>query len=403
MSDKLAINGGKPVFAENELNSIRPAWPPLYPETEEKLIEVYRSRKWSNVKKYETLLTKEFAEFQGSKYSIWMANGTVTLECALLALGVGPGDEVIVPGISWVATAQAPLYVGATPVFVDVDPDTMCIDPAKIEEAITERTKAIIPVHIYSSVADMDKINAIAKKHNLFVIEDCAHCHGTKQHGVGTGALGDIGSFSFQLSKIMTGGEGGCCTTNNEKYADLLFRLSHITNSMLFPKEKPPVGLMCHQYRFTDFQAAIIYDQLQHQSELRAKRQKNAALMQELIKDTPGVKMQASSYEDDFRDYYFIAFLLQREYIRPGVDRKEIYAALLAEGFQLHEAWGAPMYDMVAWNMPANLFVKHDTTNCDEIMYKRLMCTDNTLFLTDEKTITRCAEALTKVINAFSK
>ncbi len=399
----LAINGGTPVFAPGELDSLRPSWPVIYPETEDKLIEVYRGKKWSNGKKYESLLQTEFAKFQGAKYSIWMANGTVTLECALLALGVGPGDEVIVPGVSWVATAQAPLYVGATPVMVDIDPDTMCIDPAKIEEAITPRTKAIIPVHVYSAIADMDKINAIAKKHGLYVIEDCAHCHGTKQHGVGTGAMGDIGSFSFQMSKLMTGGEGGCCTTNNEEYADKVYRLSHITNSLLHPTEKPPVNLMCHQYRFTDFQAAIIYDQLLHQAELREKRQKSADIMREMIKDVPGVKMQASSYDDDFRDYYFVTFLLQLEHIREGVDRKEIYAALQAEGFLLHEAWGAPLYDMVAWNLSGDKFIKKDTKNCDEIMYKRMMCTDNTVFLTDEKTVKRCGEALAKVITAYSK
>ena len=212
----LAIHGGTPVFGGKQMMSLIPPWPPRYPETEEKLIEVYRSGLWGGCKKYEEMLMTEFAAFQNARYSVWMVNGTVTLECALRALGIGPGDEVIVPGVSWIATAEAPLYVGATPVIVDIDPETCCIDPKRIEEAITPRTRAIIPVHLFSAVADMDAINAIARKHDLVVVEDCAHAHGAKQHGKGVGSLGEIGSFSFQLSKLMTGGEGGCCTTNSE-------------------------------------------------------------------------------------------------------------------------------------------------------------------------------------------
>ncbi|MBR2372873.1 MAG: aminotransferase class I/II-fold pyridoxal phosphate-dependent enzyme, partial [Lentisphaeria bacterium] len=130
----LAINGGSPVFGEKNIADYMPQWPIPHPETEEKLIKLYRSGQWGMCSEYEQKLIAAYAEYQGTKHSIWMTNGTVTLECALLALGIGPGDEVIVPGISWLATAEAPIYVGATPVIVDVDPDTICIDPKKIEE-----------------------------------------------------------------------------------------------------------------------------------------------------------------------------------------------------------------------------------------------------------------------------
>ena len=285
--NKLAINGGTPAFQKGELNSLLPKWPPYYPETEQKLLEVYRSNHWGGKGPYEMKLMTEFAAFQDAKYAVWMCNGTTTLECALLALGIGPGDEVIVPGMTWVATAEAPIYVGATPVIVDIDPNTLCIDPAKIEEAITPRTKAIIPVHLYSAIADMDRINDIARKHGLFVIEDCAHSHGAKQHGRGTGSIGQIGSFSFQSSKLMTAGEGGCCTTNDERLADRIFRLTHIGNSVLRPKEHLEKGLICRQYRFTEFQAAIIYDQLQHQDEERRKRGELADYMKSPISEMP--------------------------------------------------------------------------------------------------------------------
>ena len=396
--NKLAIKGGTPTFQPDELAKLVPAWPPVYPETDQRLLEVYHSGKWGLCGKYEKLLMEEFAAFQDTKYAIWMCNGTTTLECALLALGIGPGDEVIVPGVTWIATAEAAVYVGAKPVIVDIDPDTMCMDPAKFEEAITPRTKAVIPVHLYSGLADMDKINAIAKKHGIHVIEDCAHSHGTKQHGKGTGSLGKYGSFSFQLSKLMTAGEGGCLTTSDEHLADLAFRLSHIGNSNLFPKEPLQIGLECHQYRFTEFQAAIIYDQLQHQADCRAKRQAGVKIICDILKDVPLVQLQKSAYEDDERDYYFLAFLLQKEYLKEGIDRSWIVQALKAEGTPLGGGWGSPLYKSPVWNIPADKFIKHDTEVCEDVMYHRLLAHLHWILLAEPAVLTRWAEGVRKVM-----
>ena len=401
--NKLAINGGTPAFQKGELNSLLPKWPPYYPETEQKLLEVYRSNHWGGKGPYEMKLMTEFAAFQDAKYAVWMCNGTTTLECALLALGIGPGDEVIVPGMTWVATAEAPIYVGATPVIVDIDPNTLCIDPAKIEEAITPRTKAIIPVHLYSAIADMDRINDIARKHGLFVIEDCAHSHGAKQHGRGTGSIGQIGSFSFQSSKLMTAGEGGCCTTNDERLADRIFRLSHIGNSVLRPKEHLEKGLVCHQYRFTEFQAAIIYDQLQHQAEERRKRGELADYMKSLIRKMPYLRVQSSSCADDLRDYYFIAFMINQEYMKPGTRlREDIYIPLAAEGIDV-AGWGRTLCDMEAWNIPADMFVKHDTSVCDRVMYQELICTGHRLLMTNRTVLERWVAGVDKVLKACLK
>ncbi len=397
MSD-LAINGGKPVFEGKGAIDLAPAWPIPFPETEEKLIEIYRSGKWGGVKKYEQLLMDEFSAWQGAKYSAWMVNGTVTLECALIALGIGPGDEVIVPGVSWIATAEAPIYVGATPILVDIDKETLCIDPAKIEEAITPRTKAIIPVHLFSAVCDMDKIMAIAKKHNLYVIEDCAHAHGAKQHGKGVGAIGDIGSFSFQLSKLMTAGEGGCCTTDNEEYFDRVFRVSHIGNTRLHPGVNPAMGMICHQYRFTDFQAAIIYDQLKHQDELKAKREKSAKRIKELIKNTPGIVEQKSSYDDDERAYYFYALRLELERLKPGIDRKFLMKAFQAEGVLLHEGWGETIIDMGCWNVPPERYKQYPIPVSLEAMHESGLYSMGNLLLADDAVIDKVAEGIDKVM-----
>ena len=401
--NKLAIDGGKPAFEKDELAKLIPAWPPAYPETEQKLLEIYRSGKWGMCGQYEQMLMKDFAAFQDAQYAIWMCNGTTTLECALLALGVGPGDEVIVPGVTWIATAEAAIYVGAKPVIVDIDPETLCLDPAKFEEAITPRTKAVIPVHLYSAIADMDKINAIAKKHGIHVLEDCAHAHGAKQHGIGAGALSEFGSFSFQLSKLMTGGEGGCLTTNDEHLADLAFRLSHIGNSRLHPKDPLQIGLECHQYRFTEFQAAIIYDQLQHQAENRAKRQANVKLVCDIIKDIPAVQLQKSSYDDDLRDYYFFSFLLHPEFLKEGIDRTWILKTLWEEGIALGVGWGKPFYNTAVWNMPPERFVKHDTSVCEDVMNNRLMAVLHNILLAEPAVMTRWAEGLRKVMLAAAK
>lgn len=402
---KPAVEGGIPAFREHELDELVPKWPIAHPETDQKLLDIFHSGKWGGCGPYEQKLMTEFAAFQDCKYAVWMCNGTTTLECALLALGIGPGDEVIVPGVSWLATAQAPLYVGARSVIVDIDPETLCIDPVRIEEAITPRTRCIIPVHLFSAVADMDRINAIARKHDLVVVEDCAHAHGAKQHGRGTGSLGEFGSFSFQLSKLMTAGEGGCLTTNDEQLADRAFRASHIGDSKLCPKKPLAPDLMCHQYRFTEFQAAIIYDQLQHQAEFRSRHQHGAEVIRGILDNVPGIRFQKSSFEDDLRDYYFFAMLLQTEQLKPGIGIADVFKAMRAEGVgiqYLNEGWGAPLYKEAVWNVPQELYVKHDTSVCEDVMFNRFMCAPHRLLLASDSTLERWAEALKKVLLAYA-
>ena len=151
---KLAIDGGTPVF---KAKPVRPPWPPANPDVIGRIAEMYLSHKWSFYGKYENEFAERYAKYTGAKYASMMANGTVTLEGALRAFGVGPGDEVIVPAQTWIATAMAVVYLGATPVIVDIEPDTLCMDPKAFEAAITPKTKAVIPVHLFGSMADLDK------------------------------------------------------------------------------------------------------------------------------------------------------------------------------------------------------------------------------------------------------
>ena len=217
-----ALGGPKAVTLQ------RPAWPVTGEKEARWMDQVVRSGKWSWLGPHERAFSEEFAAFIGARHAVCMSNGTVTLQCALQAVGVVPGDEVIVPGMTWCATAQAAMDVGATVVLVDVDPETLTIDPAAIEKAITPRTRAVIPVHLYGCMCDMDAVMAIAQKRGLKVVEDVAHQHGSRWRDKGAGAIGDAGSFSFQQSKVLTCGEGGAVTTNDLGTFRTVFALKQV-------------------------------------------------------------------------------------------------------------------------------------------------------------------------------
>ena len=214
---ELALNGGTPVRS-----TAYPAWPSGDDREIDAVTDVIRSGDWGGYPepgRYGGRFEAAFAEYQGAKHGVLMSNGTITMEVALKALGIGWGDEVIIPALTFAATAYAPIAAGALPVIVDVTPDTWCIDPDQVEAAITPRTKAIMPVHLGHQMADMDRIMAIAAKHGLAVVEDCAHAHGQQWQGTGAGCIGDFGSFSHQSSKILTSGEGGTLLTNDDDLA----------------------------------------------------------------------------------------------------------------------------------------------------------------------------------------
>jgi L-glutamine:2-deoxy-scyllo-inosose/3-amino-2,3-dideoxy-scyllo-inosose aminotransferase len=210
------------------------------------------------------------------------------------------GDEVILPGLTWQATAATVIDVNATPVLVDVCEDTWCIDPEEVEKAITPRTRAIIPVHLYGSFADMDEILRIARKHNLFVIEDCAHKHGGEWNGKKAGTIGDIGSFSLQLSKHLTAGEGGILTTNSFELYEKLDALRNCGRRPE-PKELALIDkgegqyfdqgnfMQSGNYRITEFQAAILVEGLKRLPAQNRLRDDNAVYLNSVIKNLPGI------------------------------------------------------------------------------------------------------------------
>lgn len=381
-----------------------PPWPPIYPETAEKLKEIYLSGKWSFNGESEQKFSRDFADFCNAKYGIFMANGTVTLECALTALGVGKGDEVIVPALTWMATAMAIVYAGAVPVFVDIEPDTLCLDPVKAEKAITPKTKAIIPVHIYGSMADMEKIMALAEKHNLGVVEDCAHAHGGVWNGKGVGSIGDVGSFSFQQSKSLASGEGGICLTSNPDLYEKIFRLKHIGYNLGAEQGQadsgPPEGLICHNYRGTEFPAAILCDALKHLKEQTETRDKNAAIIRGILSDLPGVRIQARGRLADLQGYYAFAFMIEPEKLG-GVSKGEFQEALNEKGLSAGGTYG-PVYDHMLWSVPNEMFRKEDCSVADDICANKAFCLAQNWLLAEEELAEAIGKTIKEVALSFS-
>lgn len=213
---RLAITGGKPIRRKPFAS-----WP-VYTQKEIRAVQmVMKSRNWGGYpfpNKIAEAFGGKFARFHGAKYGLAVAIGTIAIEIALKAIGIQPGDQVVVPACTWEGTVGPILLLNAVPVFVDVDPETYCLDAKLIEKALTPKTRPILPVHLALRFADMDEILRIARAHQLAVIEDCAHAHGGRWRNKGAGASGDLGCFSFQSSKLMTSGEGGAVITSNLEY-----------------------------------------------------------------------------------------------------------------------------------------------------------------------------------------
>ena len=401
---KLAINGGTPLFGNNEYQVM--PWPPVSEKTADKLREIYLSRAWSFNSPVEQEFEKEFAAFHDAEFGILMSNGTVTLECALEALGVGPGDEVIVPDLTWIATAMSVRYVGATCVFADIDKDTCCLSPEAFEKAITPRTKAVIPVHIYAGMADLEKIIEIADKHGIAVIEDCAHMHGGKWNGKGCGSHGAIGSFSFQQSKAMSAGEAGICITNDQKLAERLYRAKHIGYSRYDKQGQagtpPPQDLICHNYRGLALQAQILRDQLVDFPALNQKHNEFHDLLAEELAAIPGVRLQSQGRLATRQGYYSQGVIMDGDGFEK-IDSEKIRAALAAEGIKAINTTYGPVRKHLLFNLKPEDYRLDPAgyTNSDAIVPHMMVIMH--YGMTDMENAARFAAALKKIADNKSE
>lgn len=275
-----------------------PVCEPMLAGNELKYVTEAVSTGWiSSSGKYVTEFENQFSEYCGCKYGIAVCNGTIALHLALIGLGIGKGDEVIVPTFTMIASAFAVCYTGAKPVFVDADKDTWNIDVKKIEEKITSKTKAIMPVHIFGKMCDMDAIHALAKKYNLYVLEDAAEAHGASYHGVKAGASSDIAAFSFFANKNITTGEGGMVVTNNKEFYD---RARYFKN-VCFPLDGPrnyqheDIG---YNYRMSNVVAAIGLAQVEKADDYKEMRIRNHQLYKKYLSDVPGILFQSEPDKD---------------------------------------------------------------------------------------------------------
>jgi dTDP-4-amino-4,6-dideoxygalactose transaminase len=323
----LAITGGAPV---------RTAPYPSWPQTDDEeyvaaVTEVVRSGEWGGFPEpgvHAAAFEEAFASYQGARHGIPMMNGTVTMEVACKALGIGWGDEVIVPALTFAATAYAPMAAGALPVIVDVTPETWTIDPDLVEAAISDRTRAIIPVHLGHQMADMDRLMEIAARHGVAVIEDCAHAHGQRWRGQGAGCIGDFGSFSHQSSKILTSGEGGTLLTNDETLARRAHSIVDCGRAK-DPDEKD--FTFGANYRLSELNAALLEVAMRRfpsQQEARAAAGKR---FEELVVAVPGVTVMPA--DERITRWSFYNYLLK---IDPeafaGRPNEVVCAAMEAEG-----------------------------------------------------------------------
>ena len=245
----------------------------------------------SSAGKYVNEFEQSFADYLGVKHGIAVTNGTAALHLALIALGVGPGDEVIIPNFTMIASAFAVTYTGAMPVFIDAEATTWNIDPEKIEEKISPATKAIMPVHIYGHPCEMEAIQQIALKHNLLILEDAAESHGALYNGKHCGALGDIGAFSFFANKIATTGEGGIVVTDD----DGLAASCRYYKNLCFPVNSPRNYNHDHigyNYRMSNVLAAIGLAQVERLDTYVEQRINNNQIYQEYLADVPGIHLQ---------------------------------------------------------------------------------------------------------------
>jgi len=422
--EKLAIDGGTPTVRDK-----LPGWPQFSEKALEAVQEILKSGKvnyWTGPKGME--FEKKYAEWQGSKYAISVATGTAALHVALSALGIGPGDEVIVPSYTFIATSFSVVQAGAIPRFADVNIDDHCISVESAEKLVNERTKAIIPVHLYGNVCDMDKIMDFAEKHNLYVIEDNAEAFGGVYKGRKTGTIGYMAACSFCQNKTFTtGGEGGMVTTDDEELAwqarsfrdhgyDVKERLNLLEMEQKLPYIHNVVGW---NYRMTEMQSAIGLAELERMDTWNMPRRKrNAHIIVDALKDFPQVKYMPIDTKERQNGWYVCAFSLDIENMT--CDINQFVAAASEEGtpcwkvfwpqchteraFQEHNAFGKSGFP----------FKSKEYTNPESVDYSNVEVPNAvwhqnhtfTCFAFPTYTEEHCEQignALVKVIKAYSK
>ncbi len=366
---KLAIAGGAPVRTKPFTE-----WPQFDDREKRAVMEVLESRNWGGYpfpNQRAELFSERFAQYQDAKHALCAANGTVTLEIALKAIDLKPGDEVIVPAYTFEASAAPVLKLGGVPVFVDVLPDTYCIDAAAAAAAVTSRTRAMIPVHLAMSMADMDALAELAARCGLKIIEDCAHAHGAKWRNKGAGSFGDAGSFSMQTTKLMTAGEGGAVTTGDDEIFERC--QSYVNCGRASQTDRFKHRMLGYNYRMTEFQAAILLaqlDRLPEQTELRASRAKR---LSEGLASVPGISLLRKDERLTTQAIYQFVFKYDAEAFS-GAPRDRFVAALEAEGIPSDGLFYEPVYRSVLFHVDPRDFPALASQSSNDLPWAKTHC-----------------------------
>lgn len=404
---KLAITGGEPLR-----KTPFTTWPIATQQIAQALDDVLTSSKWGGQPfpgKYAVSFAKRFAELHTAKYGQCVNTGTVAIQAALKAIGIRPGDEVLVPAYTWEGTVGPVLLVNAVPVFVDVDPDTYCMDAKLIERAITPKTKTILPVHLGMRFADMDEILRIAAKHKIKVIEDCAHAHGGMWKGKGAGSMGDLGCFSFQSSKLITSGEGGAVITNNLEYMELV--QSYINAGRASVTDKFHHRIIGFNYRMGEFQAAVLCAQLESLPEQAAIRERNMKRFESKLKNTEAIGLlKPDPRITRLAPYgYVLKYFSKRA---SDIPRAEFVAALQEEGIPCDGLFYEPVYKSslfpldpadfpaLSWGRekPLDLRKTYSCPQSERAAYEEAVWFPHQLFLGGNDDVDAIANAIHKVL-----
>lgn len=405
--EKLAITGGKAL----RKTSFTP-WPFGGKEELAALKDVLNGTGWGGQPfpgKHATSFAKKFARMHTAKYAQCVNTGTVAIQAALKAIDIRPGDEVIAPAYTWEGTVGPVLLLGAIPVFVDVDPETYCLDAKLIERAITPKTKAILPVHLGMRFADMDEILRIAKKHNLKVIEDCAHVQGGMWKGKGAGCMGDLGAFSFQSSKLLTCGEGGIVITDNLEYMERV--QSYINAGRASLTDQFHHRIVGFNYRLGEFQAAILDAQIDRLPAQAKTRAKNMQYFASRLKNKPGIGLlKPDPRITRLAPYGYVIKYFSSQL--KDIPRAAFVAALQLEGIPCDGLFYEPVYKSslfpvnpadfpaLSWGRekPLDLRSMYSCPESEKAAYHEAVWFPHQLFLGAKKDVDAIADAIDKVL-----
>jgi dTDP-4-amino-4,6-dideoxygalactose transaminase len=414
---KPAILGGEKVYSGKW-----PSWPQGSETMEDLLKEVLQGQRWTRIAGTGNLVIdfeKAWARMLGVKHAVATNGGTTAIHCALKAIDLQPGDEVLVSPVEFITGASLPFTFYALPVFVDVDRESSQMDPAKIEQRVTDRTKAILPCHWGGAPADMGRIMAIAKKHNLFVIEDACQAHLGEYQGKKLGTIGDIGCFSHQQSKPLPCGEGGSFVGDNEEIMAKAYAWHDYGRAIgSWETHKParaPINALGLNYKMTEFQGAILLGGLKALEEQAQLRNENANYLRELLKDIPGIEPQ-KLYEGTTRGSYYFMDLRYDKKCFNNLPRATFAKAMSAEGVAI-SVGRAPLstldYARREINTPVfrSLYAKEkrdwylETIPCpvaEQLMAEETLRIHGTRFLATKTEMEAFSEAIRK-IQAHSK